>query len=208
MATILRTWCYQYQWLFDLIVGVSSLPVGGEARFRQLPMQGLSLSPEDHILDLCCGSGQATQWLVAKSQQVVGLDCDPVAIFRAQKRVPQATYVEAWAEKMPFADNSFDCVHTSATLHEMTPEQLHQILSEVHRVLKPGGCFALVDFHQPKNLLLRWNLYLFLWLFENQSAWNLIRLNLSKLLTQFGFNIKVSRYPAGGSLQVIQAYKI
>lgn len=207
MATVLRDWCYRYQWLFDLVVGISSLPVGGERQFRQLPMRGLTLSPADKVLDMCCGSGQATHFLVRRSQHVVGLDCDPVAISRAQKRVPSAQYIEAWAKKMPFEAATFDCVHTSATLHEMAPEQLRQIIQEVHRVLKPGGCFTLVDFHRPQNVLLRPSLYLFLWLFENQSAWNLIRLNLPQLLRQFGFDIRVSRYPAGGSLQVIQAYK-
>ncbi|KEI66738.1 D-xylulose 5-phosphate/D-fructose 6-phosphate phosphoketolase [Planktothrix agardhii NIVA-CYA 126/8] len=46
---------------------------------------------------------------------------------------------EAFAENMPFADNSFDLVHTSAALHEMNPEQLQQILNEVYRVLKREG---------------------------------------------------------------------
>lgn len=207
MATILRTWCYQHQWLFDLVVGISSLPVGGERRFRQLPMQGLKFLPEDQVLDLCCGSGQATHYLVSRSPHVVGLDCDPVAIKRAKKRVPKADYVEAWAENMPFEDQTFDYVHTSATLHEMEPDQLHQIIQDVHRVLKPGGCFTLVDFHRPKNRVMRLALHLFLWLFENQTAWNLIRLDLPQLLNSEGFEIKISHYPAMGSLQVIHAHK-
>ncbi len=207
MATILRTWCYRYQWLFDLIVGISSLPVGGEKKFRLLPIQAVTLQPCDRILDLCCGSGQATQYLVQKSNFVVGLDCDPLAIQRARRRVPQADYVEAWAENMPFEDNSFDCVHTSATLHEMAPQQFRQIIQEVHRVLKPGGCFTLVDFHRPAHRLLRWNLYLFLWLFENQSAWNLIGLDLPRVLQNAGFQLKQTDFPAGGNLQVICAYK-
>lgn len=207
MATILRNWCYRYQWLFDLIVGISSLPVGGEKKFRLLPIQAVTLQPCDRILDLCCGSGQATQYLVQKSKFVVGLDCDPLAIQRARRRVPQADYVEAWAENMPFEDNSFDCVHTSATLHEMAPQQFRQIIQEVHRVLRPGGCFTLVDFHRPAHRLLRWNLYLFLWLFENQSAWNLIGLDLPRVLQNAGFQLKQTHFPAGGSLQVICAYK-
>lgn len=207
MATILRTWCYRYQWLFDLIVGISSLPVGGEKKFRLLPIQAVTLQPNDRVLDLCCGSGQATQYLVQRSNLVVGLDCDPLAIQRARRRVPQADYVEAWAENMPFEDDSFDCVHTSATLHEMAPQQFRQIIQEVYRVLRPGGCFTLVDFHRPANKLLRWNLYLFLWLFENQSAWNLIGLDLPRVLQDMGFWLKQTHFPAGGSLQVICAYK-
>jgi len=58
--------------------------------------------------------------------------------------------VEAFAD-MPFPDNQFDLVHTSAALHEMEPSQLRQILKEVYRVLKPAGVFTLVDFHAPSN---------------------------------------------------------
>lgn len=207
MATVLRDLSYKYQWLFDLIVGVSSLSVGGEAQFRQLPLKGLMIRTDMKVLDLCCGSGQATAYLVNRSQRVVGLDADPIAIQRARQRVPAADYVQAWAENMPFPDNEFDIVHTSATLHEMQSTQLMQILSEVHRVLKPNGCFTQVDFHRPKNWLLRLNLYFFLWLFENETAWSLIELNLPNLLTNMGFRIMKFKLHAGGSLQVIQAHK-
>ena len=208
MATVLRGLCYRYQWLFDLIVGISSLPVGGERQFRLLPIKTVDIQYHDRVLDLCCGSGQATQYLVRRSQAVVGLDCDRIAIKRAKQRVPEAKYIKAWAEDMPFDDAFFDYVHTSATLHEMEPKQFWQILHEVHRVLKPGGCFTLIDFHLPRNFLLRLNLYLFLWLFENQPAWNLIALDLPQALKKSGFEVGDMTLHAGGSLQVIQAYRV
>lgn len=208
MATILRDWCYRYQWLFDLIVEISALSVGGEPQFRKLPMQGLNIASDDRVLDLCCGSGQATRFLVERSRYVVGLDCDPIAIERAKQRVPNAQYIQAWAEDIPCGDGEFDLVHTSATLHEMQPSQMRQILREVYRVLKPGGCFSLIDFHLPNNWLLQLNLYLFLWLFENETAWYFIRLNLPQIMAKMGFQIRRLTYPAGGSLQVIHAYKI
>ncbi|MBD2459946.1 class I SAM-dependent methyltransferase [Oscillatoria sp. FACHB-1407] len=208
MATVLRSLSYRYQWLFDLIVGMSSLAVGGEPRFRQLPLEGLEIYPEMKVLDLCCGSGQGTQYLVERSHHVIGLDADAVPLKRAKQRVPQAEYVQAWAEEMPFADNEFDIVYTSATLHEMQPEQCLQIVQEVHRVLKPGGCFTQIDFHRPKNWVFRLNLYGFLWLFEHQTAWDFVQLNLPNVLTEKGFVVKRFKRYAGGSLQLIQADKI
>lgn len=139
MATILRNWSYRYQWLYDAISHLAALSVGGEGRFRHLALQGLTIHPETKVLDLCCGSGQATQMLVQYSQDVTGLDASPLSLKRAQQNVPQAQYVEAFAEDMPFSDNHFDLVHTSVALHEMAPEQLQQILKEVYRVLKPEG---------------------------------------------------------------------
>ena len=95
MATILRTWSYQYQWLYDGISRLAAISVGGEARFHQLPLQGLKIKPETKVLDLCCGSGQATKFLVKSSNNVTGLDISLVSLERAKTNVPQASYVEA-----------------------------------------------------------------------------------------------------------------
>lgn len=212
MATFLRSLSYRYQWLYDAISQTAALSVGGEQRFRQLAVEGLSLEPTTKILDLCCGSGQATQILVQFSQNVVGLDASPRSIQRAQHNVPQADYVEAFAEQMPFGDNEFDLVHTSAAMHEMNPTQLRQILSEVYRVLKPGGIFTLVDFHRPTNLLFWPGLALFLWLFETETAWELINTDLMNVLAEVGFRLSDApnsqpKLYAGGSLQVIHVRK-
>ncbi|GAC1457845.1 MAG: methyltransferase domain-containing protein [Chamaesiphon sp.] len=207
MGTILRTWSYRYQWLYDGISRLASLSVGGEARFRQLALQGLTINLETKVLDLCCGSGQATQVLVQYSQQVIGLDASPLSLKRAQQNVPQAKYVEAFAEEMPFSDNQFDLVHTSVAMHEMKPEVLRQILKEVYRVLKPGGVFALVDFHRPRNWLFWPGLVLFLVLFETETAWQLLDTNLVDLLEESGFQVKENALHAGGSIQMIQAKK-
>lgn len=207
MATILRDLSYQHQWLYDSISGLASLAVGGESRFRQLPLQGLNLPRDTKVLDLCCGSGQATGVLVENFADVTGLDASPLSIKRAQKNVPQASYIEAFAEEMPIGDRLFDLVHTSAALHEMQPQQLRQILKEVYRVLKPGGIFTLADFHPPTNPIFWPGVAIFFWLFETETAWHLLKTNLPELLTEVGFVVEKSTLYAGGSLQVIQAKK-
>jgi demethylmenaquinone methyltransferase/2-methoxy-6-polyprenyl-1,4-benzoquinol methylase len=205
MATILREWSYRYQWLYDTVSQLAALSVGGEKRFRQLALQNLTIQSDTKVLDLCCGSGQATEVLVKYSQDVTGLDASPLSLKRAQQNVPQAKYVEAFAQKMPFSDQSFDLVHTSMAMHEMTAAQLQQILGEVHRILKPGGIFTLVDFHPPTNWLFVPGIYLFLFLFETETAWHLLREDLVGLLAAAGFEVKERALYAGGSLQVIQA---
>lgn len=207
MATILRTWSYQYQWLYDGISRIAASSVGGEKRFHHLPLQGLAISSETKVLDLCCGSGQATQFLVQYSQDLTGLDISPVSLERAKRNVPQAKYVEAMAQDMPFPNAQFDLVHTSVAMHEMKPSVLRQILKEVYRVLKPGGVFALVDFHKPINFLFWPPLSVFLWLFETETAWQLLETDLVGLLEETGFEVCEHTLHAGGSLQVIQAKK-
>jgi demethylmenaquinone methyltransferase/2-methoxy-6-polyprenyl-1,4-benzoquinol methylase len=207
MATFLRTWSYQYQWLYDGISRLAALSVGGERRFHELPLQGLAIAPDTRVLDLCCGSGQATQYLVPNSQCVTGLDASPVSLERAKRNVPEADYVEALAQEMPFPDAQFDLVHTSVALHEMKPTTLQKILKEIYRVLKPGGIFATVDFHKPTNTLFWPGLALFLWLFETQTAWQLLETDLVEALEATGFEVHRHTLHAGGSLQVIQARK-
>jgi ubiquinone/menaquinone biosynthesis C-methylase UbiE len=207
MATILRDWSYRYQWLYDGISRLAALSVGGEARFRQLALQGLTIHSDTQVLDLCCGSGQTTHFLVKSSQNVTGLDASPKSLQRARLNVPEASYVEAFAEEMPFADNLFDVVHTSVALHEMQPQQLRKIINEVYRVLKPGGVFTLVDFHAPTNPIFWPGISLFLLLFETETAWQLLKTDLARLLTEAGFDVSEPTLYSGGSLQVIQAKK-
>jgi demethylmenaquinone methyltransferase/2-methoxy-6-polyprenyl-1,4-benzoquinol methylase len=207
VATIFRDLSYRYQWLYDAISRVAALSVGGEACFRQLALRGLTINSDTKVLDLCCGSGQATQFLVKSSQNVTGLDASPLSLTRARQNVPTASFVEAFAEEIPFADYQFDIVHTSVALHEMKQQQLRKIIQEVYRVLKQGGVFTFVDFHTPTNPLFWPGLSLFLLLFETQTAWELLKIDLVSLLTETGFHVTEQRLYAGGTLQVIQARK-
>jgi demethylmenaquinone methyltransferase/2-methoxy-6-polyprenyl-1,4-benzoquinol methylase len=207
LATILRRLSYQYQWLYDGISRLATLSVGGETKFRYLALQGLTIDSQTAILDLCCGAGQTTRFLAQFSEQVTGLDAAPVALERAALAVPQAKYIQGLAEQMPLSDRSFDLVHCSVALHEMEPEQLRQILQEVHRVLKPDGVFAAIDLHRPTHLAFWPALATFMWLFETDTAWQLLRTDLLALLQQVGFSNSQQSLYAGGSLQVIQARK-
>ncbi|MBF2020642.1 MAG: class I SAM-dependent methyltransferase [Hydrococcus sp. C42_A2020_068] len=207
MATILRPLSYKYQWLYDGISHLAALGVGGEKRFRHLALQDLDIKPDTEILDLCCGAGQTTRFLVRFSNRVTGLDTSPLALQRAARSVPQANYIEGLAEKMPLPDEQFDLVHTSVALHEMETEQLQQILSEVYRVLKPGGIFTTIDLHKPTNSLFWLPLAIFMWLFETETAWQLLEIDLVERLKAVGFSDCRQRLYLGGSLQVIQARK-
>lgn len=207
MATILRTWSYQYPWLYDTVSRLAALSVGGEKRFRQLALQGIEINDDTTVLDLCCGGGQTTRFLTERSKRVTGLDASPVALKRAASAVPQACYIEGLAQKMPIGDQEFDLVHTSVALHEMNPPKLQEILKEVYRILKPNGVFTLIDFHKPTNSLLWPGLAIFLWLFETQTSWQLLETDLVSQLNSVGFRDCQQSLFAGGSLQVIQARK-
>ncbi len=208
MTTILRDWSYRYQWFYDTVSAMAALSVGGETRFRKLFLKDLQVNPEAKVLDLCCGAGQATQELVKHFKNVTGLDASPIAIKRAQQNVPQAQYIEAFAENMPFSDRCFDLVITSTAMHEMESEQLQEIIQEVQRVLTPEGQFIIIDFHRPTNPLYWLPIATFLWLFETETAWQLLKTDLHQLLNTSGLTVESCQLYAGGSLQVVRSRKV
>lgn len=120
------------------------------------------LPPESSILDLACGTGDLTLALSCKGHLVTGLDIseDMMEIGRqkCQKLDPQPRFVLGSAETIPFPDASFDAVAIAFGLRNF--DHRTDCLSEIHRVLKPGGRLAVLDFSIPKNRLWR-ALYLF-----------------------------------------------
>ncbi|MGD1851080.1 MAG: class I SAM-dependent methyltransferase, partial [Cyanophyceae cyanobacterium] len=82
MATVLRDLSYRYQWLYDGVSRLATLAVGGEERFRQLPMVGVSDAPGLRVLDLCCGRGQTTAYWVARGAAGTGVDASPRSLAR------------------------------------------------------------------------------------------------------------------------------
>ena len=207
MTTILRDWSYRYQWFYDTVSALAAISVGGEKRFHRLFLHDLQIQPDAKVLDLCCGAGQATRELVKHFHDVTGLDTSPIAIKRAQQNVPEAKYIESFAEKMPFSDRSFDLVLTNTAMHEMEPEQLQEIIQEVHRILTTQGQLIIIDFHRPINPLFWLPIATFLWLFETETAWQLLKTDLQDLVVKSGFKVESCQLYAGGSLQVLRSRK-
>ena len=92
-------------------------------------------------LDLCCGQGNVSEALVACGCEVVGVDFSQVMLAFARERVPVATFIDADAQDLPFDDGQFDIVVSNLGVCHV-PDQ-PRALSEVRRVLRPGGRFAM-----------------------------------------------------------------
>src|SRR4051794_11321990 len=99
-----------------------------------------ALAPADHALDL--GIGDARVATLIQTTRLVGADVSRVALDRARTRLPDAELVLLEPdEQLPFADNAFDLVTCIETLEHIRDVQL--ALSEMRRVLRPGGRLAL-----------------------------------------------------------------
>jgi ubiquinone/menaquinone biosynthesis C-methylase UbiE len=99
-----------------------------------------TLAPAEKTLDLGVGDGRLT--LELHTTRLVGADVSQVALDRARNRLPDAELVLVEPdEPLPFGDNTFDLVTCIETLEHIRDVQL--ALSEVRRVLRPGGRLAL-----------------------------------------------------------------
>src|SRR4051812_43015576 len=90
-------------------------------------------------LDIGCGDGRLTAQLDAND--LTAADVSRVALERAGPRLPAARLVELEPDApLPFEDGSFDTALAAETLEHVRDLQL--LLSEIRRVLVPGGELA------------------------------------------------------------------
>lgn len=122
----------------------------------------------DRALDVGCGAGLSTAALVPLARQVVGLE--PVAAMLAHRRTvaPRARFVIAEAERLPFADASFDLVAAAGSLNYA---DLPSAFAEVARVLTRDGTFLLYDFSPPRRSVSDGDLERWFASFERRFPW-------------------------------------
>ena len=133
--------------LYDLIAKLA-----GADEARQTLFDRASLRSGDRVLDIGCGTGTFATMLKQRHPgvDVTGLDPDPKALARARRKAEQARVVlrfeQGFADALQYPSRSFDAVFSSFMFHHLEGDNREKTLREVHRVLKPGGSFYLLDF--------------------------------------------------------------
>jgi SAM-dependent methyltransferase len=107
----------------------------GRRRVIREALLALKLPPGIQILDAGCGSGRNMMEL-AEFGEVTGLELADASVEAARDR-GVGEVVAGSVDEMPFADDSFDLA-VSLDVIEHLPDE-HQSLSELRRVVKPGG---------------------------------------------------------------------
>lgn len=98
---------------------------------------------DDKILDAGCGGGRNLFWFLKNKIEIYGIDKDATPINYLKSMHPefnQNRFVQADVEKLPFANNFFEHVISSAVLHFAgSTHHFNDMMKEMVRVLKPGG---------------------------------------------------------------------
>lgn len=104
-----------------------------DVRLLDKMFQMSGADPSDIALDIATGTGQVAKRFAGRVAALYGVDiCQEMAM--QNKYVNELVYSNA--ESMPFKDNTFDLVICRQGLQFM---ELYKVVSEIHRVLKPGG---------------------------------------------------------------------
>jgi demethylmenaquinone methyltransferase/2-methoxy-6-polyprenyl-1,4-benzoquinol methylase len=136
----------------------ATLSFGQDPRWRRFLVSRL---PRDsgHVLDVATGTGLVALELVARGFRVTGLDRSPEMLAVARRRFGnRVALVEGTADALQFPDASFD--HLTCTYLLRYVEDPGATLSELARVVRPGGTIASLEFGVPQSLARPlWELY-------------------------------------------------
>lgn len=115
------------------------------ARVRELVV-----NPNARVLDLCCGTGDLMIALEqARGAAILGSDfCHPMLLGAARK-TSRSPLFEADALQLPLRECSLDVITIAFGYRNFVNYEAG--LTELRRVLKPGGILAILEFSQPPN---------------------------------------------------------
>ena len=137
-----------------------------DPRWRRFLVEHVPVGPDAQVLDVATGTAAIARALVRRyGCRVVGVDQSPQMLEGARARIGKAGLSErielrlGSAEELDFAEGSFDAL-TAGYLLRYVDDPLRTV-SDLLRLVRPGGPFALLDFSVPPNIAARglWHLY-------------------------------------------------
>jgi ubiquinone/menaquinone biosynthesis C-methylase UbiE len=119
-----------------------------DAALTQRFVTALGEAARGLVLDVACGPGILSAAIAKTAREVVAFDLTPEMLKNAAQRCNAAgltnvTFREGNAAELPFADGAFDAVVTRLSVHHF--DQPERVISEIFRVLRPGGSFVIAD---------------------------------------------------------------
>jgi demethylmenaquinone methyltransferase/2-methoxy-6-polyprenyl-1,4-benzoquinol methylase/phosphoethanolamine N-methyltransferase len=142
-----------WRWARFYDLGVSLFFLGRARALREKTVSLAGIAAGEAVLEAGCGTGALTlaAWRAAgPTGHVHGIDPSANMLDVARRKAARAgaviDYRIASAEALPFADGSFDAVLSSLMMHHVPAELQQRAVTEMKRVLRPGGRLVIVDF--------------------------------------------------------------
>ncbi|MDP5273796.1 demethylmenaquinone methyltransferase [Chengkuizengella axinellae] len=123
--------------------------------WRKFTMKKMNIKTAETAIDICCGTCDWTISMAEESKagKIVGLDFSQNMLDVGRRKVEsskldnQIELVHGDAMDLPFDDNSFDYATIGLALRNVP--DLRQVLSEMRRVVKPGGQVYCLELSKP-----------------------------------------------------------
>jgi demethylmenaquinone methyltransferase / 2-methoxy-6-polyprenyl-1,4-benzoquinol methylase len=141
--------------MFDRIAPVYDvmnrvMTAGLDLRWRRLTAEAV-VRQGDRVLDACCGTGDLAVADVRAGGKVTGLDFSPRMLDRARRKSAEVTWIEGDMLALPFEDASFEAATVGFGVRNVA--DLEHGLSELSRVVAPGGRVGILEITTPTGLL-------------------------------------------------------
>ena len=145
---------------YDKLNHILSLNI--DKRWRKKAVRELADEPRPlKVLDVACGTGDFTIEIaqkVSKGSEVLGVDISDgmiaVGVEKLAKLGMDVKLEVADCEALPYEDNTFDRISVGFGVRNF--EHLELGLSEMYRVLTPGGKLVILELSVPSNAFIRW----------------------------------------------------
>ena len=143
---------------YDLVVRLLTR----ERRWRSRLLEAIKPGPDDHILDVGCGTGQLALAILrqANGAHFVGVDPDPQVLALARRRLNAAglpaELLQGFLDASLFERQPrFNKAVSSLVLHQVPVPEKHRILGLMHELLQPGGAVFIADYAEQPTQLMR-----------------------------------------------------
>jgi demethylmenaquinone methyltransferase / 2-methoxy-6-polyprenyl-1,4-benzoquinol methylase len=137
------------------------LSFGQDPRWRSFLVSRIEARPGDTVLDVACGTGAVALELLRRYDcRVIAVDQSPEMLAVARRRLgDRAELHTARAEALPFEDARFDGLTFTYLLRYV--DDPAETMSELARVVRPGGRLAMLEFFTPRGAPARvaWEVY-------------------------------------------------
>ena len=158
MTELFDSYHSRYRDVVQSSIDFAGLPHGFFMRakanlLRELIAQRLG-SEKPALLDVGCGIGSLHPLLRDMVGLLCGIDVSSASIAQARADNSHGSYRDFNGRNFPFDDASFDLATAICVMHHVPPAERKNFMSEMRRVVRPGGLVCVVE-HNPLNPLTR-----------------------------------------------------